>query len=74
MHRVVAIDSSQEIAVTDPILWDIDNPQLYTVYVQVREGEEIRDQLSTTFGIRTAEMVADKGFFLNGDRVELRGV
>ena len=61
-------------AVTDPALWDIDDPKLYTAVVEVLKGNKILDRTETTFGFREIRFTADKGFFLNGKNVKLQGV
>ncbi|MDZ4671175.1 MAG: glycoside hydrolase family 2 TIM barrel-domain containing protein [Phototrophicales bacterium] len=59
-------------------LWSMDNPVLYTCVVDL--GVEapntpmvLVDQIRTRFGFREAQFRAD-GFFLNGERVKLRGL
>ncbi|MBX5226581.1 glycoside hydrolase family 2 protein [Rhizobium sp. NLR4a] len=53
-------------------LWDITNPTLYEVTVEVRT-EHGSDRLSTRFGFRTAEFTPE-GFLLNGKPLKLRGL
>ncbi|MBX5066466.1 glycoside hydrolase family 2 protein [Rhizobium lentis] len=53
-------------------LWDITNPTLYEVNVELRT-EHGSDRLSTRFGFRTAEF-APEGFLLNGKPLKLRGL
>jgi len=80
----------QTLIVNNPELWDLDNPVLYTVQSQLNkletekvvsgnktESKEIAypvDSYDTPFGIRTIEVIPDKGFFLNGERVVFQGV
>jgi beta-galactosidase len=65
---------TQAIKVSDPTLWSLDNPYLYTVRTQVREGSNVVDQYDTTVGIRTIAFDVDRGFLLNGQHVKLNGV
>ncbi|MDQ6936917.1 MAG: glycoside hydrolase family 2 protein [Actinomycetota bacterium] len=58
---------------TDLQLWDTDHPFLYRVVVQLRRGAEVLDRVDVRTGLREARFEAD-GFFLNGDRVTLRGL
>jgi beta-galactosidase len=60
--------------VTNPELWGIETPNLYTATTTVRAGDKIVDEQTTNFGIRTAEFTANDGFHLNGKRVQLKGV
>jgi beta-galactosidase len=61
------------MTVEHPLLWDLDTPHLYEVKTEIVRDEEVLDRYSTTFGIRTIEWTADKGFFLNGRHVKIKG-
>lgn len=61
------------IEVEKPRLWDIDDPYLYSVESCILLGDTTTDIYTTSFGIRTIEWTADKGFFLNGRHVKLKG-
>jgi beta-galactosidase len=63
-----------DIAVPDPVLWDIDKPELYRVAVTVLQGTTIADRYETNFGFRTIIFTPRDGMLLNGRRVEIRGV
>lgn len=55
-------------------LWSLEDPHLYHLYTEIwMNGKQI-DNYETRFGIRTIHFDADKGFFLNGKRVQLQGV
>lgn len=54
-------------------LWSPENPQLYTLVVQLLDGKKIIDETSQKFGIRTIEFSAENGFLLNGKSVLLKG-
>jgi beta-galactosidase len=60
--------------VKDPVLWDIENPELYKIVVNVYKGDEAADIVETNFGFRTLEFTARDGFLLNGKKVEVKGV
>ena len=64
----------QEFAVANPELWSPDNPVLYTAESKVYEGNTLKDEYTTRFGIRTLEIVPGKGFFLNGKLTKFKGV
>ena len=59
--------------------WSVEHPFLYTLTVRlIRPGtsglpDRVLDEKSTRFGFRTIQFVAG-GFYLNGQRVELRGL
>ncbi|MBW8882693.1 MAG: beta-galactosidase, partial [Asticcacaulis sp.] len=60
--------------VAKPALWSLETPQLYRAVVQLRAAGEQIDTVEQPFGIRTVVFDPDKGFFLNGQHVELHGV
>lgn len=65
---------SQNLIVDNPKLWDIKHPNLYTAVSKLYENDRLVDEYATTFGIRTIEIIPDKGFFLNGEMVKFQGV
>lgn len=58
----------------DPLLWDIDSPQLYTARTRVSVDGELCDEVENKFGFRTIEFKPDSGFYLNGRHVLINGV
>lgn len=64
----------QNIVVPSPICWTPDRPYLYTAISRLYVGKELKDQYITPFGIRTIEIIPDKGFFLNGEKTVFKGV
>ena len=65
----------QEFIVEDPELWSPEHPTLYTAISNVYKGEnQLKDEYTTQFGIRSIEIIPDKGFFLNGQRTVFKGV
>jgi hypothetical protein len=60
-------------ALADPKLWHPNDPHLYTVCSLVEASGQSRDYVETQFGFRWFEWTADRGFFLNGERLYLRG-
>ena len=64
---------TQEIVVRRPALWSLEERNLYKLVTEVETGGEIVDRYETRFGIRTVAFDAQKGFFLNGKPVKLKG-
>ena len=58
----------------NPSLWSPENPALYTVQTEVKVGGKVVDTYETEFGFRYFEMTTDKGAYLNGEKVKLKGV
>ena len=56
-----------------PQLWDIDQPHLYKYVVELSEGGRLVDRDTTTFGIRSIELKAGDGFYLNGRKLKFQG-
>jgi len=63
-----------DVPVKEPVLWNLDDPQLYKAVVTVYNGREITDVCGTSFGFRTLDFTARDGFFLNGKKVPVQGV
>lgn len=63
----------QELRLPNPKLWSCETPRLYAVKTTVEQGGKSVDTRETTFGVRSIEWRPD-GFFLNGKRVQLKGV
>lgn len=63
-----------ETEMVSPALWDVDSPNLYRAVTTVLVGDEVLDEAETSFGFRTAVCTPDKGFFLNGRPLKLKGV
>ena len=62
------------ITIDNAMLWDCEHPNLYTAKVTLyKEDGSIADETSSTFGIRTIEIVPNKGLLLNGKKVLLKG-
>lgn len=64
----------QNIKVENPIVWSPDNPYLYTAISQLFVENILKDEITTTFGIREIKYEANKGFSLNGKVTKFKGV
>jgi beta-galactosidase len=62
-----------KLQVNNPLLWDIENPNLYRLITEIKQDGKIIDSYETSFGIRTIKFDAEQGFFLNGKPVKLKG-
>ncbi|HEY5039566.1 MAG TPA: glycoside hydrolase family 2 TIM barrel-domain containing protein, partial [bacterium] len=56
-----------------PILWSLENPNLYTWVTRIEKAGKPVDQVETSFGVRSLRFDKDKGFFLNGKPVKIKG-
>ena len=57
-----------------PHRWNLDDPYLYTLRVELLSNGRIIDSIDVQAGLRTLEFDADKGFFLNGKNMKVKGV
>jgi beta-galactosidase len=57
----------------NPTLWSPESPQLYSAVMTVESGGKARDAEHVSFGVRDVRWDPDKGFFLNGKSVKIKG-
>ncbi len=67
-------ETSQLIRIQNPALWNLESPQLHTLVTRITAGDAVLDEVTTPFGIRSAEFKSDTGFWLNGKNLKLKGV
>jgi beta-galactosidase len=65
---------SQTADIPDAHLWSLERRNLYKLITAIRSGTRVVDGESTTFGVRKIKFDPDKGFFLNDQHVEIRGM
>lgn len=61
-----------QIKVSQPKLWDVTAPNLYDAHISIKDNGKMIDTYTQSFGIRTIEY-SNKGFFLNGKKLDLNG-
>ncbi len=64
-------------AVSNPHLWDVDDPYLYTAVTRIKDGSTELDTYRTRFGMRFFEFKTgpdDGQFYLNGKQMEVIGI
>ncbi|WP_139957433.1 beta-galactosidase GalB [Flavicella sediminum] len=61
------------LKIQNPKLWDLENPNLYTLKTTLLRKDKKLDVYTSTFGVRSIKYTAD-GFFLNGKKVHMNGV
>lgn len=64
----------QNIAVTNPKIWDVETPNLYTAHLKLYKGNQLKDQQEIRFGIRSVVYERGKGLILNGKVTKFKGV
>ncbi len=63
----------QECALAQPLLWDLDSPNLYEALTTVTVQGQKSHEMPSTFGIRTISADAVHGLRLNGKTIKLTG-
>ena len=72
-RNIIDAQNIVEFDVDSPVLWDINNPQLYYLELKLMKNEVEVDAISDMFGFRTFEFTKN-GFFLNGIKRNLIGL
>lgn len=72
--RSVAGFGGDTVEISKPLLWSPSSPNLYTMKTDVYKDGELTDTVETVFGIREFRFDGDKGFFLNGENMKIKGV
>jgi len=72
--EVVSDTTDTEITIGNPQLWSPDTPNIYSFITEMRDPDgNVLDAYEDTFGLRWFEFKANGPFFLNGERLLLRG-
>ena len=77
-NEVAAAITDKDIArlnIENPVAWNgMQNPYLYTIIARLIKDGEAVDEVRDRFGIRRFYFDNEKGFFLNGEHLKLKGV
>jgi beta-galactosidase len=66
-----------DVTLLNPALWGpppVQSPHLYVAITQIVHDDVVIDRQATQFGIRDVEFDPDRGVFVNGEHVYLKGV
>jgi beta-galactosidase len=73
-NETIAEGAELEFVINDPSLWSPDSPNLYRLRTDLLDGDgNVLDSFEDNFGLRWFEFKANGPFFLNGERLLLRG-
>ncbi|MBE7170124.1 MAG: DUF4982 domain-containing protein [Williamsia sp.] len=67
-------DTRLSFVVRQPLLWSVEQPNLYTLTTTVYQNGRKVDEYSEKAGIRSIRFDANAGFYLNGENMKLKGV
>ena len=65
---------NQTLKVSAPELWSDERPYVYKIVSVLTQGARVVDRYETPLGIRSFRFDVERGFFLNGKPVKIRGV
>ncbi|GHT53936.1 beta-galactosidase [Bacteroidia bacterium] len=74
IEKETAKNPEQVLSLPHPILWSPDSPYLYSVESIVKINGKAIDRYETPVGIRQIRTDPDKGFFLNGKNLKMKGM
>jgi beta-galactosidase len=63
----------QVLNLVNPRLWSLEDPYLYKVITLIKAGNKVIDSNMTRYGLRTIVIDAEKGLFLNGKHIKIKG-
>jgi beta-galactosidase len=66
-------EARQQLLVKNPLLWSLEEPNLYRALMTVEAAGNAVDEYETPFGIRTIRFDPDKGFLLNDKSIKIKG-
>lgn len=83
--RSITIDASSGLStgidrtdvvwgVKNPVLWTVDHPYLYKLVSAIYKDDVKLDEITTNIGFRKFEFDSERGFFLNGKSMKIKGV
>lgn len=67
------VDAKQKLSVSRPTRWDVDNPKLYDLLIEVVKDGKVVDSDTVRIGFRTFSIDPNKGFFLNERPLKIKG-
>src|ERR1035437_2160891 len=74
--RISSFESNRvqlSMQVRKPMLWSPETPYLYKAIFAVQTNGSATDKTETAFGIRSLRFDSEKGLFLNGKHIKLKG-
>ncbi|UFT98764.1 DUF4982 domain-containing protein [Radiobacillus kanasensis] len=70
------VGNSQVLLVDNPLLWSVEEPNLYELKTELQIGHDQRliESVSQRIGFRTIRLDPNEGLHLNGEKMKLNGV
>lgn len=73
INKEESVCVEQIMDIRNPLLWHPYSPNLYTLRSEVIEEDKVIDHNEREIGIRSIAFTTDKGFYINGEPLYLRG-
>jgi beta-galactosidase len=70
-HYSAVMEAS--VRIMNPMLWNVDQPNLYKAVVTILSNGKETDRYQSTFGIRSIEYSVGDGFLINGEEILMKG-
>ncbi len=64
---------TQQLQVNEPLLWHPDHPYLYKLETVIKENNTVYDKKNTRIGIRSFQIIKEKGLLINGEPFVITG-
>lgn len=64
--------TKQTVKTPYPVMWSLENPHLYRIYVEIKQNGKLIDKQTVKFGFREIEIKAD-GVYLNKQYIKIFG-
>lgn len=64
----------QNFVIANPQCWSAETPYLYSLHNKIMCGSRVVDECTERFGVRKIEFIPERGLFLNGEHVKIKGV
>ncbi|MBN1181215.1 MAG: hypothetical protein JXB49_02940 [Bacteroidales bacterium] len=65
---------THNVKISNPQLWSCETPTLYSVVLELQEGNQVLYRTKETFGFRTIEVKEGDGIYINGKKMKFKGV
>ncbi len=75
LGQLIGDETRARFSIENVRLWNgRKDPYLYTVTAELMDDDQLLDNVSADFGVRSYEIHPERGFLLNGEEYPLRGV
>lgn len=74
IKAMVEREVKDRFPISYPILWSVDDPELYRIESLIKCRGKIIDKVTNNYGFRYFAATSSRGFFLNGESIKLKAV